>query len=75
MSIINKWTVKQLNFVEDYPQAPIQTEMYMDIPKGYLVDGADKFHALKLIQNIYPKYIVQCMKIMKLPSKWHKCPR
>jgi hypothetical protein len=53
MSIINKWVVKQLDFVQAYPQAPIQTELFMDIPKGYMVNGSDKNHVLKIIKNIY----------------------
>jgi hypothetical protein len=53
ISIIKKWVVKQLDFVQAYPQAPIQTELFMDIPKGYMVNGSDKNHVLKIIKNIY----------------------
>lgn len=53
MSIINKWVVKQLDFVQAYPEPPIQTELFMDIPKGYMVNGSDKNHVLKIIKNIY----------------------
>jgi Reverse transcriptase (RNA-dependent DNA polymerase) len=53
LSIINKWTVKQLDFVQAYPQAPIQQEMYMAIPKGFVVGTDTDMYALKLLRNIY----------------------
>jgi Reverse transcriptase (RNA-dependent DNA polymerase) len=33
-SIINRWVIRQLDFVQAFPQAPIQTELFMEIPKG-----------------------------------------
>jgi Reverse transcriptase (RNA-dependent DNA polymerase) len=53
LSIINKWTVRQLDFVQAYPQAPIQNEMYMAIPKGFVVGQDTNSYVLKLLRNIY----------------------
>jgi Reverse transcriptase (RNA-dependent DNA polymerase) len=40
--------------VQAYPQAPAQTEMYVEIPKGCGIHGHDsQQHVLKLINNIY----------------------
>jgi len=37
-----------------YPQAPIEMDMYMELPQGIVVKGADsKQHVLKLLANIY----------------------
>jgi Reverse transcriptase (RNA-dependent DNA polymerase)/GAG-pre-integrase domain len=53
LSIINQWEIMQLDFVQAYPQAPIQAEMYMALPKGFLVEGSREHHVLKLVRNIY----------------------
>jgi hypothetical protein len=39
---------------EEHPQAPVERDMYMEIPKGYKVEGGDtKAHILKIHKNIY----------------------
>jgi hypothetical protein len=47
------WKTKQLDFVQAYPQAPAQTEMYVEIPKGCVVPGPQKDWVLRIINNIY----------------------
>jgi Reverse transcriptase (RNA-dependent DNA polymerase) len=48
------WKTKQLDFVQAYPQAPAEVEMYIDIPKGCKVGNGDNSkYALKIINNIY----------------------
>jgi hypothetical protein len=39
IAIINHWELKQLNFVKAFPQSQVETELYMDLPKGYTVEG------------------------------------
>ena len=42
------------NFVMAYPQAPIEMDMYMELPQGIKTKhGNSKDHVLKLLQNIY----------------------
>jgi Reverse transcriptase (RNA-dependent DNA polymerase) len=53
ISVVNSWELRQLDFVQAFPQAPIQTEMYMELPKGYSVDNSRDHHVLKLVKNIY----------------------
>lgn len=37
-----------------FPQAPIERELHMSIPKGYQVpEGSNKDYALKLKKNLY----------------------
>ncbi|KAL7530988.1 hypothetical protein ACHAWF_008366 [Thalassiosira exigua] len=48
------WTLKQIDFVMAYPQAPIECDLYMDLPHGISVKGASaKDYALKLLANVY----------------------
>ena len=53
LAIINKWATRQIDFVQAFPQAPIQCDMYMEIPMGFEVDGDRKQHVLRLKQNLY----------------------
>ena len=54
--IIFNWSLKQIDFVMAYPQAPIETDLYMDLPHGIDVDvpeGNSKDYALALLKNVY----------------------
>jgi hypothetical protein len=53
MAARHGWKTKQLDFVQAYPQAPVETDIYIDIPKGCTVDGDKDRWALKLMNNIY----------------------
>ena len=48
------WHSRQLDYVLAFPQAPVAKEIYMKIPKGFEVKGAnpDKY-VLKLHRNVY----------------------
>ena len=35
MSAINKWHSRQVDFIQVYPQATIEYELYMELPKGF----------------------------------------
>ena len=52
-AIINKWHTRQIDYVQAYTQAEVETDMYMEIPKGYKVDGPAGDYVLKLHKNIY----------------------
>ena len=53
-AILFSWSLKQVDFVMAYPQAPIETDMYMDLPHGITtVLGHGKDHVLKLSANLY----------------------
>ena len=38
MTVINKWHTKQLDYVLAFPQAPVEREIYMTIPKGFEIE-------------------------------------
>jgi hypothetical protein len=47
------WKTKQLDFVQAYPQAPAEVEMYIEISKGCVVHGDNRQWLLKVKNNIY----------------------
>jgi hypothetical protein len=52
--IIFHWALRQVNSVMAYPQAPIEEDIYMDLPQGIKTTaGNSKDHVLKLLKNIY----------------------
>jgi Reverse transcriptase (RNA-dependent DNA polymerase) len=53
MAVRLKMIIRQLDFVQAFHQAPIEQEMYMEIPKGFIVGGSMENHFLRLIKNIY----------------------
>jgi hypothetical protein len=42
-----------LDFVQAYPQAPAEVELYVSIPRGCIVDGKEDEWCLKVLNNIY----------------------
>jgi hypothetical protein len=54
MGIIFNWALCQVDFVMAYPQAPIEMDIYMELPQGIqTATGNSKDHVLKLLKNIY----------------------
>ena len=47
---MNGWHTRQLDFVLAYPQAPVECDLYMEIPYGYNIKDPEKY-ALKLKKN------------------------
>jgi Reverse transcriptase (RNA-dependent DNA polymerase) len=48
------WHTVQLDYVLAFPQAPIEKTLYMEVPKGFEIDGYDRrVHVLKLHKNVY----------------------
>ena len=53
-ALIFGWTLKQIDFIMAYPQAPIECDLYMDLPHGISVKGKNsKDYTLKLLANVY----------------------
>jgi hypothetical protein len=53
-SLLNNWTTKQIDFVLAFPQAPVERDLYMEIPKGIHVEGAKdgEEYVLQLVRNL-----------------------
>ncbi len=48
------WALRQVDFVMAYPQAPIEVDIYMELPQGIdTATGNSKDMVLKLLKNIY----------------------
>jgi hypothetical protein len=53
-SLLQKWHTKQLDFVLAFPQAKVERDLYMEIPKGVRLQGADRSkYVLQLVKNLY----------------------
>jgi Reverse transcriptase (RNA-dependent DNA polymerase) len=53
MVSINRWKVKTFDFVQAFPQAPSEAELYIDVPRGCNIDGDRDKWCLKVVNNIY----------------------
>jgi hypothetical protein len=53
--LLNNWYTVQLNYVLAYPQAPVERDVYMLLPKGFSIQGMDnpKDYVLHIHRNIY----------------------
>jgi hypothetical protein len=54
IEIIFGWALCQVDFIMAYPQAPVECNMYMDLPQGIKTSEGDSTdYVLKLLKNIY----------------------
>ena len=53
IAAIKGWKTRQVDFVLAFPQADIETELFMEIPKGFEHNASQKTHCLKLKKNLY----------------------
>jgi hypothetical protein len=53
MALLNKKKTRQIDFVLAYPQADIECDLYMEIPRGFEFQGSRKTHCLLLKKNLY----------------------
>lgn len=55
LALIHGWHTRQYDFVLAYPQADVETELYMDVPRGYKVPkgGRSKDYCMKVKKNLY----------------------
>jgi Reverse transcriptase (RNA-dependent DNA polymerase) len=53
LAVLSGWTTRQLDFVLAFPQSPVETDLYMEIPAGFHINGSRKNQVLKLVNNLY----------------------
>jgi hypothetical protein len=53
--LLFQWKTVQLDYVLAFPQAPVERELYMELPKGFTVSGVDdpSQYVLRINKNIY----------------------
>ena len=51
---LNNWSTKQIDYVQAFPQAPVEKDLYLKVPTGFDIEGGNKDdYALKLHRNVY----------------------
>ena len=54
MALMYGWSLKQVDFIMAYPQAPVENDLYMELPHGIATKhGNSKEHVLKITSNLY----------------------
>ena len=54
MIVLHNRNTKQIDYVQEFPQAPAEKDLYLKIPAGFEVEGVNKGdYALKLHKNVY----------------------
>jgi Reverse transcriptase (RNA-dependent DNA polymerase) len=53
MSSLKGWKTKTFDFVQAFPQAPSETELYVDVPKGCNIGDDSSRYCMKILNNIY----------------------
>ena len=70
MTAVHGWHTKQLDYVLAFPQAPVEKELYMRIPRGFELHGGNtKDHILKLHKNMYGQVQAGCVWYQYLSNK------
>ena len=53
LALIKSWHTRQIDFTLAYPQADVECDLYMDIPKGFEVGKNSNQYCLQILKNIY----------------------
>lgn len=54
LTLIHKWHTRQLDYVLAFPQAPVERDLYMKIPKGFEMEDCEpNEYVFKLKKNLY----------------------
>jgi hypothetical protein len=54
MTLLFQWNTRQLDFVLAFPQADVECDIFIELPRGITFPGAHRStHCLKLIKNLY----------------------
>jgi Reverse transcriptase (RNA-dependent DNA polymerase) len=54
LAVLQGWMTKQLDFVQAYPQAPVEQDLYIDVQKGCNIGREDTSKwALQVLKSIY----------------------
>jgi hypothetical protein len=54
LSLIYQWKTRQVDFVLAFPQADVECDLYMELPRGLIFEGCHRdTHCVKLLKNLY----------------------
>ncbi len=53
-SLLFDWSTRQIDFVLAFPQADVECDLYMELPRGLIFEGIHRdTHCIKLVKNLY----------------------
>ena len=52
IALLKKWHMCQLDFILAFTQANIEMDLYMEVPKGFDIEGKRSKYALQLLKNL-----------------------
>ena len=71
MILIHRWHTKQIDYVQAFPQAPAEKDLYLKVPAGFEVEGGTRDeYALKLHKNVYGQKKWGEFGTSTLPENW-----
>ena len=55
LTLVHNWYTRQIDYVQAFPQAPIQVKQYMKLPRGIAIEGVDNPDdwVLEVCKNVY----------------------
>ena len=53
LSIVKSWHTCQIDFILAYPQADVECDLYMEIPKEFEAGENSNQYCLQILKNIY----------------------
>jgi hypothetical protein len=54
MAALNNWHTTQIDYVSAFPQAPVERELYMQLPRGFeIADAMPGEYVFRLNENVY----------------------
>jgi hypothetical protein len=60
--LIFDWYTRQVDFVLAFPQADVDCDLFMELPRGLVFEGVDRStHCVKLIKNLYGQKQAGCV--------------
>jgi hypothetical protein len=67
LALRHKWKTKQLDYLQVFPQAPVERECYMRVPTGILIQAPGQW-VLRVKRNIYGQAVWNQYLVSKLTS-------
>ncbi|KAL7478586.1 hypothetical protein ACHAW6_004345, partial [Cyclotella cf. meneghiniana] len=72
LAIFLGWAMRQIDFIQAYTQAPIECDMYIELPPGIKTKhGNSKDYVLKLLANLYGQKQADCVWNQYMKDKLH----
>ena len=64
------WYTQQIDYILAFPQASVEKEIYMKVPKGFQVMGKDQDEYVLKLMSVYSTRIKQYMSYIQTIVFW-----